>query len=362
MLNGGEPQLTRELNRALNLEEYQRGEICLRSRPRYVLVELTQGCNLKCPMCRADYIHSKERLMDDGLFEKASQLFATAEMVDLRGWGESLILPDIVDRIQAVSRSGARIRFVTNLAFRRDRVLDALVEYKCYVAVSMDTSDPELFALLRGGASLAQVSRNLDRLMAGRRDSDDGAQVYFTTTVQRPALSGLHRLIEFAAEKGVREIRMFTVTGQDDTFLSLQPSPKQVDEMLSTAASLAKARGVRLVVGSRLGSMPENPSGGPACIHPWAYATVAYDGCVGFCDHLIGPKSSFYHVGNLGENSFEEIWNGAEWVELRREHLARRDPRAAHFEECSWCYGHRYVDFEHLFDPDALNHIKQLAP
>lgn len=349
-------------NSALNLSEYRSGRTFLASRPRFLIVELTQGCNLHCPMCRSERISTKERGMSDAIFERiAGELFATAEMVDLRGWGESLILPDIARRIDEVARQGARIRFVTNLSFRRDEILAVLAEHGCHVAVSVDTADPHLFQDLRGGARLNQVAMNLDRLIqAYKARQGSTEQIYITATVQRPALDTLADLMDFAADHEIREVRLFGVTAPPESRLSIEGRPADVDAALLRCAARARRRGVQLQVGTRLGSMPEKPGDEMHCLHPWAYAYFSYDGRVGFCDHLIGQDGIPYLLGNLNDSTFEEIWNGREWQELRREHLTSRNPHASYFEECGWCYKNRFVDFEHFFLPEAAAKINYL--
>lgn len=352
------PPLSREENRRLNLEEYGQGRTHLRSRPRYVAVELTQGCNLACGMCRPEHIGIRERRMPPELFTRvAEDLFGLAEMVDLRGWGESLILPEIGERIRTAAASGAMLRIVTNLSFHRPEVLDLLVETGCRVAVSVDSADPVTFQQIRGGGSLARVAANLARLVDGNVARHGNAdRIHLTTTVQRPSLGDLEAVVDFAADLGVPEIRFFGVTVPEDSPLDLAGAEAETDAMLARAVRRAEARGVRLLAGTRLGSMPENPAGIPACLHPWAYTYVAYDGSVGFCDHLIGPEGKPYLLGSLAESSFEEIWNGPAWTALRAEHVGARDPGAPRFHECAWCYRHRSVDFEHLFDPAAAAH------
>lgn len=77
-------------NAALNLEEIRLGSAELHSMPRYVMVELTQGCNLKCSMCRSRSIRYAEKEMDREIFRRtADLLFPAAEMVDVRGWGKA---------------------------------------------------------------------------------------------------------------------------------------------------------------------------------------------------------------------------------------------------------------------------------
>jgi len=353
----------REANRSLNLTEYREGAIKLNSRPRFLIIELTQTCNLRCPMCRQDQSATAGRNMTAKLFEQvAKELFTLAEMVDLRGWGESLILPDIISRIETTAHYGVKIRFVSNLSFNRPEVLHTVAQYGCYVAVSVDAADKELFRILRGGAKLEQVASNLDLLAneyCKRFGNTD--RLHITTTVQGPALQDLPNIIDFAAAHGVTEVRLFTVTVEPGSPLEIDSRRAEVDCALRETVSRAKRRGVRLTAGTRLGSMPENSPDVPACIHPWAYAYVSYAGAVGFCDHLIGIAGEPFHIGHLKSSTFDEIWNGEAWQALRQEHLGKRNPNAPRFKECAWCYTNRYIDFEHYFDPNAEQRIIVLS-
>jgi radical SAM protein with 4Fe4S-binding SPASM domain len=354
--------MLREQNRLLNPEEYRQGKTHLNSRPQYLIVELTQGCNLHCPMCRSEVITPKSRLMSEAVFQGiAEELFSTAEMVDLRGWGESLILPNIRYYIETAASYGVVIRFVTNLSYERDEILDLLVKHGCYLSISVDTPDPDLFAQLRRGGNLAKVERNLRKLSDAYRSRFGSTErINLTTTVQRPALETLPDLIDFAARIGIEEIRLFSVTAPCDSPLALDNHEAEIDGALAPMQERSKLHGVKLVAGTKLGSLPHKQSDVAPCFHPWSYAYFAYDGSVGFCDHLIGPDGAKFILGNLNHSSFEEIWNGAAWQALRQEHITTRSTHAPHFEECSWCYKNRYVDFEHLFLPEAKDDICRL--
>lgn len=353
--------LERERNRALNLEEYRSGATRLSSLPQYLIVELTQGCNLACPMCRPEIISASSRLMSHDTFDVVASLFGAAWMIDLRGWGESLLLPDISERIRRAAGSGALVRFVTNLAFRRPDVIEEIVTSGCYVSVSVDSVTADMFRHLRGGANLELVKQNLATLTDGNiRRHGNAERISLNTTVQAPALLELEHIVDFAAEVRVPEVRLFSVTADCSSPLSLSGRADAVDEALKRAATRATERGVRLTVGTRLGSMA-GPVDNPPCMHPWSYAYFSWEGAVGFCDHLIGPDGEPYLVGSLKDRSFEEIWNGPEWTALRAEHVGERRQSAPFFHECSWCYANRFVDFEHVFDPDAENRRVFLA-
>src|SRR5688572_2768627 len=107
----GEKQANAEISAA----EYSGGALRLRSMPRIVFVELTRFCNLFCPMCREPGSVGREQTMTRNLFERiAEELFPTAEIVDLRGWGESLIMSEFEDRLGSARDYGCEIRVVTN--------------------------------------------------------------------------------------------------------------------------------------------------------------------------------------------------------------------------------------------------------
>jgi radical SAM protein with 4Fe4S-binding SPASM domain len=347
-------------NSDLNRAEYLSGTVSLTSQPRALFIELTQGCNLRCPMCRDDIIGTAQRSMPDILFDAiADQLFPAAEMVDLRGWGESLILPNILSRIERVVAAGARLRIVTNLSFRRPQVLDALVDANAMIAVSLDSADQDTLSLLRRGSDLELITSNIKYLV---RRFGHSRNVEILTAVQRPALADLPHLIDHAADCGVQDVKLFSVMVDEVSALGLEGHDVEVDEALRCSVERAQSLGLRLVAGTQMGSLPDNRPSFPMCVHPWAYAYVAYNGDVSFCDHLIGPGNEAYVLGNLHKSSFVEIWNGPAWRLIREEHLGARRAGADQFAHCAWCYKKKYVDFEQLFEPRYVGEIVQLSP
>lgn len=340
----------RENNSALNLAEYRNHAIKLQSRPQYVLVELTQGCNLACPMCRETRLSLKGRSMSLALFDRiAEQLFPTARMVDLRGWGESLVVPHLKHCVEVARDYGPEVRFVTNLAMRNPPV-DLLAESRAHVAVSIDSANAQIYQQLRRGADFKRFRANLAALVAAyARHNSSRELLTINATVSNPSLAGLPDLVDFAHDMGIVEICLFEVFAARAPDLSLAGQEQRVDDALDRVRKRISSKNVRVRLGTRLGTMPEKAAGGPECLHPWSYALCAYDGGVGFCDHLNGPDGEDYILGSLNERSFEDIWNGPAWVELRREHVGARRGKAANFSECAWCYQHRNVDFEDWF-------------
>jgi MoaA/NifB/PqqE/SkfB family radical SAM enzyme len=288
--------------------------------------------------------------MDGALFRRiGEELFPTAELVDLRGWGESLLLPDIVELIRYTCDFGCDIRFMTNLSFRREKVLAALAESNCYLAVSLDSAEDDILSKLRRGASLTRIRSNLQFLVKQYRAlHGDSDRIVLYCTVQRPALATLRSLVTFASEVGIQEIRLAGVLTKKP-HLSLSECDANVIVALESVALASQQHGIRVVIATHFAGLPESGPEKPPCIRPWSFACVNVDGSTGFCDHLIGPLARKYHIGDLRSSSFRDIWNSDQWQGLRREHCMERRADFRLFAHCDWCYRNRYVEFEDYF-------------
>ena len=344
----------RETNRRLARVEYGEGRSILQSKPRALFIELTRHCNLACPMCRYPGEVPPTQRMSASLFARIeSELFATADLIDLRGWGESLILPEFPDRATRAAKYGAELRIVTNLSFRRDAVLDLLGDLGCYIGVSIDSADPEVLSFLRGGAKLSVIEANLSRVTARYRAQGLLSRLNLYVTCQRPALPTLERIIDLANRHGIEDVRLAPV-GTSLQFLSLTSARPELDDALERLRQRAATTKIRVsFTASPIEGMLPNENTA-ACIHPWMWCYVTYDGRLGFCDHLIAADQ--YTLGSLETNSFDDIWNGPAWVALRQEHVCERRGTAANFHECAWCYRNRHVDCEDIVEPSYAVH------
>ena len=205
--------MTREENRQLNADEYEHSLTVLRSHPQFLVVEMTRGCNLRCPMCRTDVIATAQSRMDAANFDQiAAELFPAANLVDLRGWGESLILPDITEIVARTASAGCRIRFVSNLSFRRRDVLDCLPQYRAMLACSLDAAVAEVLVRLRKGSRWKAV---LDNLAYLARVHPYPEMLSVLCAVQTPALASLPQLPEFLVRLGTHQLHFAAVSSKN---------------------------------------------------------------------------------------------------------------------------------------------------
>ncbi|KAA2264183.1 radical SAM protein [Solihabitans fulvus] len=353
----------RAANRALNIAEFEAGAVSLASLPRVLFVELTENCNLSCPMCRSNGPFDRTKNMSPELFDRiARELFPTAEIVDLRGWGESTILRRFPEYLATTLDYGCTPRLVTNLTVPNEDVWRTLVRNRGFISVSLDAATQETLAVLRTGAKLQAILDNLAIIADEARVSGVGLdRVNLNVVVQQQGIGELTRIVALAAELGIA-VHLNPLSTDENDPGNLRFHLDALRAALGDTAAFAQERGVDVRINAALDELWAEPEhAAKLCTHPWMYCYVNYRGQVGFCDHLIGAPGEEYLVGDLATASFAEIWNGSNYRELRASHRDWQDGPIARFDECNWCYRNRYVDFDEVSYPLYGRHIVPLT-
>lgn len=383
------------LNQELALAEFDERKTILKSRPSKVVVELTENCNFRCVMCSQSFEpkyakYSPKLNMPLELFDKtAAALFDDAYFVDLRGFGESVILPhwpDLVDRLERFPLVNWHL--VTNLSLPRDHVWERMMKMGFVLGLSIDAATAATFEEIRVRSHFSTILKNLE-LVTDRIKRDARGYAYFIVTVQKRNVHELPQIVELAARFGVPEVqfkivRQFDGALKHDEMITEAQRPelaRQVAAALARAVDLGVlvtlndnelsagvdaatvARAGQVKIGDPQLMFPPKPgfdaeferehpwtataarvldsvrvSVNQKCFKPYHFTYVGTDGRVGTCNHMMNPD--ILEMGNLSFQSFEEIWNGYEYQVFRHGlvNAAPADPR------CAWCFKHRLED------------------
>ena len=347
--------MDRLANRRINLAEYASRHTKLASRPRAVFVELTQNCNLRCWMCRPDALPQDDRMMSEDTFRRvADELFPFAEIIDLRGWGESLLYPGFKRAVKAASRSGAKVKLYTNLSVDDMTLYKCLVEHSVLTTVSFDAATRDRFNRLRRGSNFDLIMRNLSFLTAEFRHRGHRDLVELSVTVQGDNLCELDEIVKLAGRLEIARVRLFPVVCRKSSHAHLDHYRDRICGILDRVAITGRECGVAVQLGVALTDSVAIPSAvlSDCCIHPWTHCYVAWNGGVGFCDHLIGNQR--YILGNIADGLMT-AWNSTGFMRLRSEHAA--STISAQHAACKWCYGRRYADIEHELVPETKSRV-----
>jgi radical SAM protein with 4Fe4S-binding SPASM domain len=369
-------------NLAKSLQEYKEKKLILESRPSKAIIELTENCGFKCTMCSqaTDPKYAKYNPaynMPLQIFDHVAEtLFPYTYFVDLRGFGETTILPywpEVLRRLE--NHPHTNWHLVTNLALPKDDVWEKMIQAGFMLGFSCDGATQETFEKIRVRSRFPQILHNLKVVSDAIKKYDKG-YLYFIVTVQKNNIHELPDIMALARKHDVPEVQ-FKIVRQFDSY-------RQHDEMVQTGQkeALRKSidRSLDLAIDYRIRlnindqellegldskkltqaefanatqprlnfqipqefdkeiqstyKIAENKK----CFKPFSFTYVSSDGRVGTCNHMMSPH--ILEMGSLNYLSFDEIWNGDEYQMFRKSLLTEKpmDPR------CRWCFKHRLAD------------------
>lgn len=301
--------------RDLRLEpEQTRGHIL------YAQIEPTTFCNFRCTQCD-NPLFPRERLRHLTLeqFERILDRLPFVVKMSLVGIGETLLNPKIIDMVRLAKRRGILVGFATNGSLLTREKAQALVDAGLdWINVSMDGATAETFERIRLGGKFPVVVDNLRGLTAviGRRRRPEVSVWFVAMQSNLPELPALVRLVH---ELGVPKLCVQGVHawGQDPWRIKLQhervADGGSVREVLAEAQRTARSLGVAFEFVNIPGA-----EGRRSCNWPWRACYITVEGFVTPCC-IHGTNPSIINFGNLLEQDFDAIWNGAGYQAFRRE-------------------------------------------
>lgn len=163
---------------------------------RYVMLELTSRCNLRCVYCAVSQPDFHGLDITLGFDRLRAELGSEGPIeIQMNGHGETTIVRNWEVLARELMEDGHRLSLTSNLAIPlRDEEL-AVISRMERVTVSLDTSDPDLLARLRRGSRLEKIEANLRRIREGERRPYVAINCTFTDQV----MEGLPALVEWAA-------------------------------------------------------------------------------------------------------------------------------------------------------------------
>ena len=239
--------------------------------------------------------------MDDSLYEKILEDLKAVQSLKVFApmlQNEPLLDPSIDQRIKLAREilgHNVTLGIVTNGSLLNTNVLNAIVDAGIdRIEVSIDATTIETFRKIRQGISFEKVIANTERIAVKYPNIDVVAR--FLCQKENYGQEGAFK--HYWQSKGVAALFTPAVnrTGHLQNYENISRPDKRF--------SLRNCKSIlwRSVVRRYLGVKDPVP-----CILPFNWLYVLVDGSVLLCCHDWGPIDV---VGNLGEMSIKEIWNG----------------------------------------------------
>ncbi len=284
--------------------------------PARLDVEVTTRCQLRCAHCARTLCSERSPPvdMDPALFERLLDEAEFAEEVVFVGLGEPLLHPELERLVSTSKAYGLRSKVVTNgLAANRERLLRLRDAGLQEVTFSIDSTDDQRFASLRGGAALATVLRHFQSVPPGLQKS-------VFSTLSRTNAAEMGSLAELARVQGLPVLAVSDVNFEENVGVSL--SGGDMDAILEAGILTARAAGI-LVLGPHLHELSDptkdyrhalvrsaadlsaRATRHTHCLAPWRIAVVGATGEMTPCN--CAPQ---YPVGFLGRETLKQVWDG----------------------------------------------------
>ncbi len=281
--------------------ERRNTEMC--GRPVHLKLELTNFCNLACPMCPHESMRRPVGYMDPALFRRIiDQAVPELEFAYVHHLGESLFHGRIGELIAYGQASGVAMGLSTNATFLDDRKAKALLESGlAFLVISLDAASSASYDQMRRGGDFAATVGNIERLLQLKR------------ATQHP----LHVVVQMiVSAHNEHEVDDFARRWPE---LVVLKEARDWAGQVSLSALRPRSKGHPSKPDHRaLGLASSWPASSDPCRLPWSELTVLWDGKVVPCANV------FEHTNLLGDltvQSLTEVWNGEPLKALRRAHL-----------------------------------------
>ena len=346
--------------------------------PESLGLELQPGCNLVCGHCSSHgtaALHARHNRMGaiDGarLAKLADELFPHLTMVNVVGRGEPLMVSDALwaDFAGHLARNRVMLSVVTNGYFVERRITPDLLPWIDTLTVSIDGLSPETFAANRGGASFDKVIAGVRHFHELRKAAGlpRRPKLCISWTLKKNNIREFPDFVRFMAqfEPDRFYARHLLLFHDKDAGESLLDFPDLANRYLSEAYELMAALGIEtdcpplfesvdafprpgeapkespaatgdvppgsetwgvppgsetwgVPPGSETWGMPPELAGVPpqdlACVYIHRTGILLAGGEMSTCGVQYAAK-----VGDFGEASFMDLWNGEVMRNVRRD-------------------------------------------
>ncbi len=294
-------------------------------KPYYVYLSLSNMCNANCIFC--DVHTNKEKKCGIDVFSLIDELANLGtKYIHFTGGGEPFINDDILQYMDYCTKKGLNIIFISNGYKLNEEKIKLLARYNIKaIFFSIDSYKPEVHDNLRRLPGLWKIVTNNINVIKRYMPN---VKIVINHVLNRENIDDFEKFINLKNEYNFDFINPIVIKDYDELFFTEQQIINY-NKKLNYYDELAKELGVEFLSGnidfftkdvSIFGDRSSNND--LRCVYPsFCLFIDAPTGYVYPCDCSIHRDKKVYKIGELKEQSMEEIWNGEPRRVLKRKLL-----------------------------------------
>ncbi len=288
--------------------------------PIYMEVSPSGACNHRCLFCGLDFMKYQKRFLDVGLLRDRLPEMARlgVNAIQYAGEGEPLLHGDFANIVRYTSAAGIDVGVSTNGVLLDVSMSEKILPHCTWIKVSVDAGKGETYARVHGcrESDFGKVMANMHSAAEIRNDNKYACTLGFQMVVLPENISEAHLLAEEAYGIGVDYIVLKPYSQHplsgNERYHDLGIDLSKLDKI--HLHNLEGEHFKVIVRDNAFYRITEDRKYDRCLALPfWSYVDAG--GGVWGCSCFLGDERFYY--GNIGENTFEEIWEGG----LRKRNL-----------------------------------------
>ncbi|MFZ5366052.1 MAG: radical SAM/SPASM domain-containing protein [Patescibacteria group bacterium] len=303
--------------------------------PRYIEIEVSTFCNLRCRMCEHTYWQEKNQMMTFVQLKRIVGQFPGLKWIGLTGIGESFLNPDFMKMVKFVKEKNLYLELYDTFFLIDEKFARGLIEAGVdRMIVSIDATTPKTYEKIRVGANFDRVVRNIKSLLSLKKKMKSYyPEITFHYIISKENINEVLPFVSLVKKLMGKENTSILFTGILHEFSEIKGLAVEVpDDLVERVNQKAQKLGIK-VAWNR--NVPGEKDPRTKC-NEWTMPFIFVDGTVVPCCAGNEANKRDYQrktsMGNVFKTSFKEIWNGPKYMALREMIHDGKTPPA-----CEYC-------------------------
>jgi len=282
---------------------------------KFVMIEPTNRCNLKCPLCPtgSGEIKPKKDMSLETFKNIIDQLPPGKPEICLWNFGEPLLHKDIFSMIDYAEEKGHKTILSSNVSFLTEKTVNNILDSRLSkMIVCLDGVSAETYLKYRQRGNFEKTLSTITSLCELKRKRNQKSPfIELQFIIMKHNEHEVEAIQKLAEEIGADTLALKTVS----------VPPEKEEQFLPTKSEFSRMR------------KPEDTTF--FCTRPWDSIVINCDGNVMPCCYAHHKEE--YVLGNVLKTSLKEIWRGRHYQSFRKRHLLSKKEISI----CKNCNGHK---------------------